>query len=100
LRTFYFVPGFFNPELFLADFRSALGQCGRPSYPHPRWHRCLARAEELDTARALAARYAAQDAHQHRVSYFERLYDSTTTAKMNGQPLRVVAASHERNVGL
>jgi hypothetical protein len=48
----------------------------RQCYPQRTWYRCLARAEELDTALANLARYAAIDAAEYRsvtVAYYERL---------------------------
>jgi hypothetical protein len=66
----------FNVGLFLEDFRQALSRCGTPHLPARMWHRCLAQADEFDTVRMLAARYAKIDAAEYfapRVAYYERL---------------------------
>jgi hypothetical protein len=73
---------FFDPALALVDFRRA------PLPP---------RAEELDNAQMLAARYAGLDAVEYfapRVMFQERLYGSTV-ARMNDEPLHLAASEPE-----
>ena len=89
----------FDPTLFVSDFVTALDRLerwagSRPAYPSEPWHRALREAESADTRRLIAARYTELDAGQQRVRYCERLSGSTT-ARMNGRPLRLVSMEPE-----
>jgi hypothetical protein len=78
-----------------AEWIEALGRCGTPHFPAPMWHRCLAEANEFDTARMLTASYAKIDAAEYfapRVAYYERLCGSSITTR-NGHPLKLAASA-------
>jgi len=79
----------YNASLFLADFLVALEHSNWPAYPTRKWWSCLRQADEHDLARRLTNYYQSQDVALYcsDTSYFDQIYETSSSAKMNGVPL-------------